>query len=61
MVGAKYGFAKMDRSTGEIEYIKKVWEEKSDVEKADKSADVTVYAEVLLTLCKDALQRWGSR
>jgi hypothetical protein len=32
-VGAKYGYAKVNRKTGELRYVKKLWE---DPEKANR-------------------------
>ena len=46
VVAAKYGFAKFDRTTGQIEYLKRVWEGTSDIERADKSVDTTLSCDI---------------
>ena len=36
IVGAKYGYALLTRSNGELEYIKKVWDERDGPGKAER-------------------------
>ena len=61
VVAAKYGFAKLDRSTGKLEYLKRVWEEKDDIRKADKSAKMTIPYRALTDAtsgCASTMVQW---
>ncbi len=40
IVGAKYGFAIMNRNTKKLEYIKKVWEDRDGPGKDERYANV---------------------
>lgn len=48
IVGAKYGYAIMQRSTGKLEYIKKVWDERDGSGKANRY-QYDLYAGYLLS------------
>ena len=42
IVGAKHGYATMNRKTGEIEYIKRIWNERDGPGKEERFASVSL-------------------